>query len=773
MTPTMSRTASSLRATTRLRETAQRVDGRPLRLGAHLRDGGVDVAVVASHAAAVDLCLLDEDPSSPTGFAERRYALHRGRHGVWQGHVPDVAAGQRYGLRVHGRWDPASGLRHNPAKLLLDPYARGITGAFRHAPEVYGHIVDEDLAPVAGWHRSDLDSAGHVPHGVVLDEVLPVPDSSRPHTPWERTVIYEAHVRGLTKQLPGVPEHLRGTYAGLAHPATIAHLRSLGVTAVELLPIHAANDEPFLIDKGLTNYWGYNTLGFFAPEPRYATRSAQEQGPAAVLDEVRGMVQLLHEAGLEVILDVVYNHTCEGGDGGPTLSWRGLDNTEYYLHDGLRPAHLADVTGTGNSLDFRRLRVVQLALDSLRYWVRYVGVDGFRFDLATTLGRNGSEFSPNHPFLVAVATDPVLSEVKLITEPWDVGPGGWRTGEFPPPFADWNDRFRNAVRTFWLSDPATGVAGGTGQDLRDLATRLAGSADLFAHGPVPGGRGPLASINYVTAHDGFTLADLVTFNHKHNLANGEDNRDGTDDNRSWNHGVEGPVTVPPGEPRDPRGGPGDGAAAVGWVPEPHPRGAEILTARRRSARNLLGTLLLSVGTPMITAGDEIGRTQLGNNNAYCQDNPISWVDWETAPWQEELRATVHYLLRLRREHPVVRPDFFATGQVADGDVIPDLSWYRRDAAPMTAEDWHDSGVRVLQMLRSGHGLGDADFLLVLNGALAEESVTLPEGAGADYTLAWDSAWEHPPQDGTPAQTVAAGGTTPMAPLSLRAYLAHR
>ncbi|WP_324649822.1 glycogen debranching protein GlgX [Georgenia sp. H159] len=766
----MSRTASSLR-TSSARGVAQRVTDRPLALGAHLRDGGVDVAVVASHATAVDLCLLDEDPSAATGFAERRYALRRSRHGVWQGHVPGVGAGQRYGFRVHGRWDPRSGLRHNPAKLLLDPYARGVAGDFHLAPEVFGHAVDEDLAPVGGWQRNDLDSAGHVRHGVILDDVLPVPADSRPHVPWESTVIYEAHVRGLTRQLPGVPEHLRGTYAGLAHPTTIAHLRSLGVTAVELLPIHAMGDEPFLLERGLTNYWGYNTLGFLAPEPSYATRAAQEEGPAAVLDEVRGMVHLLHEAGIEVLLDVVYNHTCEGGDGGPTLSWRGLDNTEYYMHDGVRPAHMVDVTGTGNSLDFRRTRVVQLTLDSLRYWVKDIGVDGFRFDLATTLGRNGAEFTAHHPFFVALATDPVLSQVKLIAEPWDVGPGGWRTGEFPAPMADWNDRFRNAVRTFWLSDPATGVAGGTGEDLRELATRLAGSADLFARGTAPGGRGPLASINYVTAHDGFTLADLVTYNLKHNEANTEDNRDGSDDNRSWNHGVEGPVE--PVGADDPRGGPGDAAIWAGQAPRAHERGGDILIGRRRSMRNVLGTLLLSAGTPMITAGDELGRSQFGNNNAYCQDNEISWVDWELRPWQEELLATTQHLLHLRREHPVLHPDVFANGHTADGDVIPDLSWYRQDAAEMDPGDWHNADIRVLQMLRSGWSVGDCDALLVLNGSLDEQAVTLPEGAGADYVLAWDSVWERPDDTAATAEALQPGARTTMEPLTLRLYLARR
>ncbi len=767
MGSTMSMTVSSVR-TSPARSVAQRVTGRAPALGAHLWGDGIDVAVLASHATAVDLCLLDEDHGS---FRERRFALHRGEHGVWQGHVPGVAAGQRYGLRVHGRWDPAAGLRHNPAKLLLDPYARGLTGEIVHGPEVYGHAVDEDLAPVPGWAPSDLDSAGHVRHGVILPEPPVVPADARPHVPWDRTVVYEAHVRGLTQRLPGVPEHLRGTYAGLAHPVTIAHLLDLGVTAVELLPIHAAGDEPFLVDKGLTNYWGYNTLGFFAPEPRYATEAAQAQGPGAVLDEVRGMVHLLHEAGLEVILDVVYNHTAEGGDGGPALSWRGLDNTEYYLHDGVRPAHLLDVTGTGNSLDFRRVHVVRMALDSLRYWVERIGVDGFRFDLATTLGRHGAEFTPHHPFFVALAADPVLSHVKLIAEPWDVGPGGWRTGQFPAPLADWNDRFRDATRTFWLSDPATGVAGGTGGDLRDLATRLAGSADLFGHGAVPGGRGPLASINYVTAHDGFTLADLVTYNRKHNEANGEDNRDGSDNNRSWNFEVEGPVATH--SPVNDRGGPGDAAVRAGSTPTVHERGEDILLGRRRVVRNLLGTLLLSAGTPMVTAGDEIGRSQLGNNNAYCQDTEISWVDWELQPWQAELLATTRHLLRLRREHPVLRPAHFATGHTTEGDTIPDLAWYRADAEEMDSADWHDSRVRVLQMLRSGHAVGDGDLLLVLNGSLDPQEVTLPQGAGADYELLWDSAWECPPPEDAEPQVTAPRATTTMEPLTMRAYLSRR
>jgi glycogen operon protein len=562
-------------------------------------------------------------------------------------------------------------------------------------------------------------------------------------------VIYEAHVRGLTRRLPGVPAELRGTYAGLAHPATLEHLRSLGVTSVELLPIHAMASEPHLVRRGLINYWGYSTLGFFAPNPDYATAAAQAAGPQAVLAEVKGMVRLLHAAGLEVLLDVVHNHTCEGGTDGPQLSWRGLDPTVYYLHDGGTPARFADVTGTGNSLDFRRPRVIQLALDSLRYWAQEVGVDGFRFDLAVTLGRDDEGFTARHPFLVALQTDPVLADRKLIAEPWDVGPGGWRTGAFPAPMAEWNDRFRNAVRTFWLADPAQAAHGRPGHGVRELATRLAGSADLFGYSDPPLMRGVVASINYVTAHDGFTLADLVTYEHKNNLANGENNRDGTDDNRSWNHGLEGPVL--------------DESIAMAIPP-----------LRRRSIRNLLGTLLLAAGTPMITAGDELGRSQGGNNNAYAQDNEISWVDWDLEPWQQDLVATTRHLLRLRREHPALRAERFFWGvPYRASDPRPDLDWRLADGEPFDHHRWHDAGVRTLQMVRTAPDGSSA--LLVLNGSLDLVDVTVAGGvrAGGRWEMVWDSAWENPDE---PDGAVLNGGGHPapgdhtvLEPLSLRVY----
>jgi glycogen operon protein len=723
------------------------------RLGVHLAGDGVDVAVLASHADAVEICLLDPDPAAPDGWAERRVPLEGPHHGVWTAHVPGVRAGQRYGFRAHGRWDPDAGLRYNPAKLLLDPYARGIEGEVVLGQAVHGQVVDESGRTVGPRPEPDpTDSRAHVPHGVVVDDRFDAEPVPRPLVPWTDTVVYEAHVRGLTQRLPGVPPELRGTYAGLAHPATIEHLRSLGVTTLELLPIHASASEPHLVRRGLTNYWGYNTLGFFAPHAAYATRAAQEQGAAAVLAEVKGMVRLLHAAGIEVVLDVVYNHTCEGGTDGPHLSWRGLDPTVYYLHDGGVPARFADLTGCGNTLDFRRPRVVQMALDSLRYWVSEVGVDGFRFDLAVTLGRDHAGFTPQHPFLVALQTDPVLAGTKLIAEPWDLGPGGWRTGAFPEPMAEWNDRFRDGVRTFWLADPAQRAHGRPGHGVRELATRLSGSADLFGHGDPPLSRGVVASVNYVTAHDGFTLTDLVTYEHKHNAANGEGNRDGSDHNLSWNHGIEGPV-------RDP---------AVG---------VEILPLRRRSRRNLLGTLLLAAGTPMITAGDELGRTQQGNNNAYCQDNEISWLDWDLDEEDADLLATTRHLLRLRRELPALRAWDFYTGRprpraLAEGDERPDLDWRRADGTEFDHAAWHDVAVRCLQMVRVAPD-GSA-VLLVVNGAFDPVTFTLagglPPGHDGAWRLAWDSVAERPDDLGANGDShVRPGQTVLVEPLSMRVY----
>ncbi len=734
-------------------------------LGASLVDGTLEVSVRAPHATRVDLCLVDVDRSAPTEprvTTRRTIPLDGPVLGVWSARVDDVEAGQRYGFRVHGAWDPDAGLRHNPAKLLLDPYARGIDGPLVVRPEIYGHIVDDEGAGDPWGEPDDRDSAPWVPLGVVLPAPEPVTDD-RPRVPWDRTVVYEAHVRGLTQQLESVPAELRGSYAALGHPATIDHLLHLGVTTLELLPIHASASEPWLVRKGMGNYWGYNTLGFFAPEPTYASPQAQEAGAHAVLAELQESIAALHAAGIEVLLDVVYNHTCEGGEDGPHLSLRGLDCAGYYLHDGGSPARLADVTGCGNTLDFRRPAVVALALDSLRYWSEVVGVDGFRFDLAVALGRGEDGFRDDHPFLVALQTDPVLSRRKLVAEPWDVGPGGWRTGQFPPPFAEWNDRYRDAVRQFWLTDAGQASHGRPGHGVRELATRLAGSVDLFGYGDPHLVRRPVASVNFITAHDGFTLADLVSYDHKHNEANREDNRDGSGSNNSWNHGVEGAV-------------------------EDDDLGAEILPLRRRSMRNLVGTLLLSAGTPMLTAGDELGRTQHGNNNAYCQDNPISWLSWDLSPWRRDLLSTTRHLLHLRAEHPVLRPTAFYQGRRPDGRI--DLAWFGAEGEDFDHDRWHDPAERVLQMLRTApdHSPGSADALVLINGGLdpvtvvvaapppdehVDEALGTPRAA-TRWELAWDSTWEHPADRATAAVTnglhATPGEGVELEPLSMRLYL---
>ncbi|WP_253272606.1 glycogen debranching protein GlgX [Arsenicicoccus sp. oral taxon 190] len=675
---------------------------QPPALGVTLTAEGAEVAVFAGHADAVELCLFD--PGDTTGASERRVPLRHRAFGTWFDVVPGVRAGQRYGFRVHGPWRPWDGHRHNPAKLLLDPYARAVEGGVTWCPEVFGHTVGSSLRGDPDI-QDPRDSAPFVPRGVVVADGFDWDGDRQPRTPLSRSVIYEAHVKGLTMTLPGVPEPLRGTYAGLAHPATIAHLRRIGVTAVELLPIHAFTTEPQLVLRGLTNHWGYNTLGFCAPHAGYAAA----RDPQGVIDEVKGMVKALHEAGLEVILDVVYNHTCEQGVDGATLSLRGLDAATYYRLDG-RGGDV-DVTGCGNTVDTRHVVPMRLVLDSLRQWVTEFHVDGFRFDLAVALGRGRDDgYDPDHPFLMALRADPVLGRVKLIAEPWDVGFNGWRTGQFPPPFLEWNDRFRDGVRNFWLVDPARSQHLQAGHGVSDLATRLAGSEDLFGHHD----RNPLASVNFVAAHDGFTLADLTAYDTKHNGANGEDNRDGSGHNRSWNHGVEGPS---------------DEATAA---------------RRRRSMRNLLGTLFVSAGVPMLVAGDELGRSQRGNNNAYCQDNPLGWVDWQLAPWQEDLVETTAWLARLRREHPVLRqPAFFGPRPVAP-DGGRDLMWFARNGEMMPATTWHDPTNHTLVAYLDGSVCEDVSFLLVMHGSVHDTEVALPRvGTASGYRLVWDSTWERP------------------------------
>ncbi|MDQ2851466.1 MAG: glycogen debranching protein GlgX [Actinomycetota bacterium] len=676
----------------------RRPDHVPPPYGATLTDDGAEFAVYAGHANAVRLCLFDDSGT------ERQIPMVPHVHGTWSVHAPGVREGQRYGYRVDGPWDPASGQRHNPAKLLLDPYTRAIDGQVQWAPQVYGNVVDELL--VGGDVRDDRDSAAFVPRSVIVDDQFDWGEVSAPMVSWSDTVIYETHIVGMTHDLPGVPEHLRGTYAGMAHPVTIEHLRSLGVTTVELLPVQASASEPQVEQRGLINYWGYNTLGFFAPHLPYAA----SDDPVESVAEFKGMVKLLHAAGIEVILDVVYNHTCEqSARGGSTLSWRGLDSRAYYRLDGR--GNDIDVTGCGNTLDLRHPVTVRMVMDSLRYWVCEMHVDGFRFDLAVALARGlDDSFHPDHPFLMALRTDPVLADVKLIAEPWDLGMHGWRTGQFPTPFGEWNDRFRDTVRTFWLPDLARDAAGESGHGVRELATCIAGSAELFHDSR----RGPLASINFITAHDGFTVADLTAYNRKHNDANGEGNRDGTDNNSSWNHGVEDHESAAP----------------------------EVDELRRRSMRNLLGTLILSSGVPMLTGGDEFGRTQHGNNNPYCQNSEISWYDWDLAPWQSALNHTVRHLVQIRRDHPVLRQRHFFPGGPVEGQTLPALHWHAADGQILTADQWNNGRTRTMSVVFDGAAVGDDRLLLLFHGGAAESAVTLPDQSGiAAWELLWDSRFE--------------------------------
>ncbi|MDD7505298.1 MAG: glycogen debranching protein GlgX [Actinomycetaceae bacterium] len=681
----------------------------PHRLGAHLEADGADFVVYAGHATAMYVALFER---ASQGLRETRYMMHHDLYGIWHAHIPGVSAGQLYGYRAYGEWDPACGKRYNEAKVLLDPYTRGIGQSPTLHPALYSHRVNDDLRHDPEWLLDERDSAPFAALGVVMEEDDSTPGHVR--IPWNETVIYEAHVASLTKNRSDLPEALRGTYAGIAHPSTVAYLKELGITSLELLPIHAKMSEPFLTQLGLENYWGYNTLSFFAPEPSYATAENRSNGPEAVLAEFKAMVAALHEAGIEVILDVVYNHTCEASETGPTLSLRGFDSFTYYRHDPHNPGRFVDTTACGNSLDFRNDQVIRLTLDSLRYWVERTGIDGFRFDLASTLSRLGDTFEPHHPLYVAMATDPLLSGVKLINEPWDVAPGGWQTGNFPQPTADWNDHFRDSLRSFWLSEPARISAGGTGADLRDFATRLSGSADLFGHGSLPGGRGVHASINFITAHDGFTLRDLTSYNTKHNEANLEHNRDGSNSNHSWNHGIEGESQA----------------------------SEEVNARRRQSARNLMASLLFSAGTPMITSGDEMLKTQDGNNNAYCQNSDISYIDWSGDEHALNMLATTQYLLKLRSTYKALRPTSFYTGTRIGADTLLDLEWFDNSGHRMPDYKWFDSSVRVLQMLRSGM-MEDADVLVAFNGTLSSTPLTLPQGRGKNFTLVWDSAWEKP------------------------------
>ncbi|MBT2551454.1 glycogen debranching protein GlgX [Arthrobacter sp. ISL-5] len=629
--------------------------------------GRANVAVYAPSVLTLEIAY------QAPGGSWRLQPLPNVTNGVHHGIVEGFPVGSRYGFRAatDGQVLPLSVPSVNfdedhdddRQPLLLDPYGRAVD-------QRNGFLTNVRMSNDFDWGADD-----------------------RPHTPWRNTIIYEAHVRGQSMLHPDIPEALRGTYAGMAHPAMIEHLTGLGITAVQLLPVHFHLDEPHLQNLGLTNYWGYNTAAFFAPHPGYATQSAQDSGPQAVQDEFKGMVKLLHAAGIEVILDVVYNHTAEGGPDGHTFGFRGLGEQKYYRTDG--HGKYIDTTGCGNTLNFGEPRVVQLVLDSLRYWVDEFHVDGFRFDLAVTLCRNAAnEFDPNHPFLVAVAADPVLSRVKLIAEPWDVGYGGWQTGRFPGGWVDWNDHYRDALRSFWLADRAAIDAGGQGGSVARLADAMSGSASLFE----PSGRSRLASLNFITAHDGFTMTDLVSYDRKHNEANGEQNRDGHGDNRSYNHGFEGRT-----------------------------EDESILARRAQTRRNLMASLMISLGVPMITAGDELGRTQQGNNNAYCQDNPLAWLDWTSTPESHAMLRSTKRIIRLRKEFLAGQPHDFPVR-----DAQSYLYWYDEDGQPMSMERWNDPRHRAVQLLL-GSDDGQVAGLVVVNGGRDDANVTLPQVTNDDGT----------------------------------------
>ena len=678
--------------------------GRPWPLGATVGDGGVNFAVFSGVADKVEICLFGDDGMTET----QRIALPCRTDGVWHGFVHDLHAGAKYGLRVHGPYEPEAGLRCNPAKLLLDPYARALDRPLHGAAWQYGYKLGEEERDLVA---DDTDNAAEAAKCVVADDSFDWGDDQPPHTPMAQSVMYELHVKGFTMQLPDVPEALRGTYAGLANQAAIDHLKKLGVTAVELLPVHAFNDERRLRDLGLANYWGYNTVGFFAPDPRYSSQAGQ-----AGLAEFKGMVKALHAAGLEVILDVVYNHTAEGNHLGPTVCFKGIDNGAYYRL-AADPRYYTDFTGTGNMVDASNPPTLRLVMDSLRYWVQEMHIDGFRFDLAPAISRNGAgEFDHRAPFLAAVAQDPVLRRVKLIAEPWDIGENGYQVGGFPPGWSEWNGRYRDAVRDFWRSSEGA---------IREFAARLCGSADIYAGS----GRNPATSINCVTVHDGFTLHDLVSYNDKHNEANQEENRDGESHNRSWNCGEE-------GETAD----------------------AEVLALRQRQQRNFLATLLVSRGVPLILGGDEMSRTQGGNNNAYCQDNGVSWVDWQRAREHRPLVEFVQAMTALRLQLPVLRQNQWLTGE-ENADGVRDIGWFSVWGQDMTQEEWDDPAVRCVAALLDGRCSEEAGPSVLLAFNASGEAVTFtlppqPEGT-AGWQLRIDTAQGHFSE--SDAQAIAAGG----------------
>lgn len=711
-------------------------------------DGGADVIVRSETADQVWLCIY-EKVDQPTAFfndairifddsatpfineihehavctriiepmyvRETLFRMDGPNYGLWYVHLPKAWDGMRYAYRVDGAWDPSKGLRFNPYKLLLDPYGKGIDGRMKLSPAAFSYQCDvsEDgkVRGSAFGPMSTVDALGNMPVSVAIDDrdkTKHDADPSHPHVPWSKTVLYELHVKGFTANAPWLPKELRGTYAGLAHPTTLSYLQSLGVTSIELLPIQAKQDELFLQERGRHNYWGYSPLSYFSPEPSYATAEAQRKGARAVRDEVIGMVRALHEAGFEVIMDVVYNHTCEGGVEGPTTCWRGLDALLYYRRQKGNIGRLEDTTGCGNTFDFTNTHVVTFAVDSLRYWAKRIGIDGFRFDLGVSLARLDGDFTKHHPFLYALRSDLLLGNLKLIMEPWDLGPQGWRTGGFGMPFSEWNDRFRDTVRRFWITDTQPGAPSGIG--MQEMATRLCGSSDLFATEP---GRGCVSSINYVSCHDGFTLTDLTRYAVKHNEANGENNIDGSNVNHSANFGVEGPSDDP-----------------------------AIIRKREQAAMNMLGTLMLSLGTPMMLAGDEFGNSQSGNNNAYAQDNDITWLNWDwiyqpRKTMQMHRLETVSRLLSIRKSLGLYHHEEFFTRLTQLGLFKPSsrVQWYLPDGTTPMDRDWFDTTIRSFAMRLLSQD--EVDVLIVINGVDEVRRFALP--SDCSWQCDWSSA----------------------------------
>ncbi len=693
--------------------------GSPYPLGATWDGAGVNFALYSENATAVDLCLVDDEGHTTHVPMRERTAY------VWHSYLPGLGPGQRYAYRVYGPYDPARGLRFNPRVRLLDPYAKAVA-----SPESWpaGLFAYDREAPGRDLVPCERDQTG-APLGLVVDPAFDWEGDRPPNVPFHRSVIYETHVRGLTMRHPEVPPELRGTYEGVAHPAVVSHLKTLGVTAVELLPVHQSVDDLRLVEAGLRNYWGYNTIGFFAPEVRFRRGKA----PGAEVNQFKSMVKQLHRAGIEVVLDVVYNHTGEGDHLGTTLSFRGIDNPTYYRLRPGEPRLYFDVTGTGNTLNVRHPQTLQLIMDSLRYWVVEMHVDGFRFDLAPALARELYAVNQLSSFFTIIHQDPVISRVKLIAEPWDIGEGGYQVGNFPVRWAEWNGRYRDTMRDFWR---------GKGGVAAELGYRLTGSSDLYEDD----GRRPYASINLVTCHDGFALADLVAYEKKRNEANGEHNRDGSDDNRSWNCGAEGPTSDP-----------------------------KVLARRRQQQRNFLATLLLSQGTPMLLGGDEFGRGQRGNNNAYCQDNELSWYDWSWGEEDRELFEFTRRLIGIRQRHPLLHRAKFFKGRKIRGTDVRDIMWYRPDGAPMSDADWSNPATACLAVFLSGRGIDetdefgeplvDDDFALLLNGSAADVGFVLPppsEGT-RDWQVLVDTADAPLPSRANP------GARAEIAARSLRLY----